>query len=257
MPVFCECKTCLALEKNYEKNLKKKIKKFQFQVPESVQWLLSKNRVEQAQKSLMWLRGWVPSQLVTQEFSDLQRHNERSKSCVACIKQDLTCPHPQPTVTEKFAEIKRKRTMKPFVIILSLSFLSQFSGVLPMKPFIIQILKTFESPIPADQAAAIMSFVDNIANIAFMALVFFCGKRKLYLTMLCGNFLASLVTACYGFIYLPSGINSFDQTLESFHLENQNLAYIPLVALICWSFFSFCGIIAMPWILCAEIFSFK
>lgn len=141
---------------------------YSLQIPETPQWLLSKNRNEDAEKSLQWLRGWVSRETVAQEFHDLKRHSEVSKSCNMCIKQNQKCIHPLPTMVEKFAELKRKRTIKPFVIVISLFFLAQFSGMMSMRPFIVQIFKAYNSPIPPDNAAAIMSLLDNLANITFM-----------------------------------------------------------------------------------------
>lgn len=107
--------------------------------------------------------------------------------------------------------------------------------------------------------------------------------------MTLGVFLSSLVISCYGFIYLPSGYISFDQTHRTFQLENKDLSYIPVVCLFLWSFFSFCGFsgenflfffcikiffnreknkkciypfefsikIGMPWMFLSELFPFK
>lgn len=226
------------------------------QIPETPQWLLSKNRVREAKKSLRWLRGWVSNDSVSQEFYELQRHNERSKSCNACVRHDLPCSHPAPTLAEKLAELKKPRTFKPFIIVLILFLVAQFTGDYAMRPVIIQIFKAYKSPIPPDQAATIMSFFDNVGNLGFMCLLRFTGKRKLYLSMATGVFLSSFIISMYGFIYLPAGYTSFD--LEEPHdVGNQNLTYIPLVCLCFWSFFSYCGFLATPWMLLAELFSFK
>lgn len=232
--------------------------RFQFQIPETPQWLLSRNRLRHAEKSLRWLRGWVPGNLVAQEFNELQSHSERSKSCDSCIKEDLQCSHGSSTLAEKFALLKSKSTLKPFLIIIALSSMSQFSGVNGMRPFIIQIFNAYNSPIEPHLATTILSFIDNLGIVAFMCLVCFTGKRKLYIIMATGVFFSALVTAGYGLMFLPSGTVSFDQTLHSVQLENQNfLAYIPLISLICWSFFSYCSVLSMPWVVMAEIFSFK
>lgn len=230
------------------------------QIPETPQWLLSKGRIEDAKKSLCWLRGWVPAETVTEEFESMQRQSDRSKSCNLCAKQNLKCSHPPPTLREKYAELKRQRTYKPFIIVMLLFFLADFSGSLSMKPFIVQIFKAYESPIAPDRAAAIMSFLDNMGNLTYIVLVRFTGKRRLYLTIITGVFLSSFIISCYGFIYLPNGYISFDQTDQSqpsFRLANTNLSYIPLFCLYFWSYFSYCGFIAMPWVLLAELFNFK
>ncbi|XP_055307472.1 facilitated trehalose transporter Tret1-like, partial [Sitodiplosis mosellana] len=225
-------------------------------VPETPMWLLSKNRTAEAEKSLCWLRGWVPKEKIAKEFEAMQHYSDRTKFCNSCIKQNLKCTHPPPTKIEKLKELKRKHTMKPFFIVMSLFFIAQFSGILAMTPFIVQIFKAYESPIAPDRTAAIQSFVNNIANISFLCLVKFTGKRKLYLTMLTGVFLCAAIVAGYGFLVLPSGYNSFDQS-QHFSLENQSLAYIPFIAIFVWSFCSYCGVNSLAWQLLSEVFPYK
>lgn len=228
-----------------------------FQIPETPQWLLSKNRTAEAEKSLKWLRGWVSSDIVSQEFNYLRLHSKSSKSCNVCLKECLNCTHPLPTLTEKFIELKRKRTLKPFSIIMSMFFIAQFSGMYSMRPFLIQIFKAYESPIPSDQTTIIMSFLEILATVTFSCLVHFTGKRIFYLAMAFGLFVSTAVLSLYGFILLPMGYISFDQTQQSFHIDNTILSYIPLTCLFLWSFLSYCGFLAMPWMLLSEIFPFK
>lgn len=210
-----------------------------------------------AEKSLCWLRGWVSSEAVAHEFYELQRHNERARSCNSCIKENRKCSHSPPSIIEKVLEMKRRQTLKPFSIIIMLAFLTHFTGETAMRPFSMQIFKTYESPIPPDQATTVMSFLIVLANVVFICLVRFTGKRRLYLTFGSGIFVSSFVIACYGFIVLPRGLISFDQRHESFHLDNPNLAYIPMICLFLWSFFSNCGFNEMPWMLTSELFPFK
>lgn len=127
-----------------------------------------------------------------------------------------------------------------------------FQGESAMRPFLVQIFKAYESPIQPDKATAVISIVIILANIVFMCLVRFTGKRKLYLAMAAGVFITSFVITLYGFIYLPRGCISFDQKIQSAHLENNNLAYIPMICLFLWSFFTFCGLMTMPWMLISE-----
>lgn len=233
----------------------KKISSF-FQVPETPLWLLSKDRTAEAEKSLCWLRGWATKEKIVKEFQGLQRYTERSKSCSACVKQNQKCPHPMPTTFDKIKELKRKQSLKPFVLVMSLFCISQFSGILSMSPFIVQIYKAYGSPIAPDRTAAIQSFANNVGNILFLCLIRFTGKRKLYLTMLTGVFLCSALVSTYGFIVLPKGYSSFDKT-QNFKLENEELGYIPFAGIILWSFFSYCGIVSMPWQMLSEVFPYK
>lgn len=159
---------------------------------------------------------------------------------------------------EKIGELKRKQTLKPFAIVMGLFFLAQFSGTFAMRPFIMQIFRAYDSPIEPDRTAAIMSLMDNLANVVFMCLVRFTGKRRLYLTTLTGIFLCAFTVTVYGFLELPSGYISFDSVqFESFEVKDKRLAYVPLVCLLLWSFFTFCSVASAPWMFLSELFPFK
>lgn len=265
-PIITAIAICFVSLKLFYK--KKKLKKNRLnsiwllrylQIPETPQWLLSKNRTLEAEKSLRWLRGWISSGsgVVAQELHDLQKHSERSNSCNTCIKRDQKCTHPLPTLSEKFVELKRKRTFKPLFIIIFMFCVGQFSGLYSMRPFIVQIFKAYETPLPPDQSAAMLSLIESLACCVFVGLIRFTGRRRLYLITSFGAFVCSGVISCYGFIYLPSDYVSFDLTHGAYHMENAILRYIPTVFLILFSFFSCCGFITIPWILVSEIFPMK
>lgn len=225
-------------------------------IPETPMWLLSKNRTAEAEKALCYLRGWVSKENVAVEFKAMQHYSKRARFCHSCIKQNLKCTHPPPTKTERISELMHQHTLRPFFIVISLAFIGIFSGIFAMTPFIVQIFKAYDSPIPPDQAAAIQGSVCSIANITFMCLVKFTGKRKLYLTMLTGVLLCTITVAGYGFAVLPNGYNSFDQA-QHFTLENKQLAYIPFIAILMWSFCSYCAVNFMCWQLISEVYPYK
>lgn len=198
----------------------------------------------------------MPSKAVSQEFHELQRYSQRSKSCNSCIKKDQNCTHPLPTLLEKCAELKRKQTLKPIFIVLSLFIFAEFTGNSGMSPFMVQIFQAYESPIAPDRAAAILSFTNNLANIAFLCLIRFTGKRPLYLTMLSMVFLSSAIVSVYGFVFLPNGYNSFDHS-DTFSVGNQQLTFIPFICIFVWSFCSYCGVNSVPWQMLSEVYPFK
>lgn len=226
-------------------------------MPETPLWLLSKNRLADAEKSLQWLRGWVPKAAVNDEFQALQRYSHRSQSCAMCIQHNQrVCTHAAPTFVEKLREFRRKHTLKPFFIVSALFVIAEFSGTTGMGPFIAQIFATYQTPIAPDQAQAILSVANNLANVVFLCLIRLTGKRPLYLTMLGVAFLSSATISGYGFAILPNGTNSFDKIVPK-PLEYGALAYIPFVCIILWSFSSNCGVNSVPWQMLSEVYPFK
>lgn len=228
-----------------------------FQVPETPLWLLSKNRLADAEKSLQWLRGWVPKTAINDEFQALQRYSHRSQSCAACTHQNQRiCSHPAPTFIEKLRDFKRKQTLKPFFIVTMLFIIAEFCGTTGMGPFIAQIFDTYQSPMAPDRAQAILSVTNNLSNVAFLCLIRFTGKRPLYLFMLTAAFLSSAVISGYGFAFLPTGTNSFDKITPK-PLDRPGLAYIPFVCIILWNFSANCGVNSVPWQMLSEVYPFR
>lgn len=148
--------------------------------------------------------------------------------------------------------------------------ISAFVSTFSMPSYIVQILKAYNVPMQPDQAAALISYVNNLGNIAFLCLIRFTGKRYLYLTMMTVLFLSAATLCGYGqimFIFLknvllkhnnfivfiisfwvlPAGYTSYPDLTPNFPLENKTLGYIPFAAIIITNFTMFCGINAMPW----------
>lgn len=223
-------------------------------VPETPLWLMSKGRKDDALKSLMWLRGWVsdPKHVET-EFKEMQRYSEDSTRCQACQKNDVKCTHKAPSSGELFKELFRKRTLKPFMLVITMFVICQFSGLSAMRPYLVQIFRTFSVPIDASWATVVIGILGFTANIACMCLIKPLGKRKIALISMLGTCISIVSLAIYAYQVLPPGINSF----EKHELEQKDIGYIPLFLIYGLAFFTSFGLMPVPWMLMSEVFPFK
>lgn len=230
---------------------------FNLQIPESPLWLLSKNRTIEAESSLCWLRGWVSREAVSEEFLSLQRYSWLSKSCKNCVQNELKCVHPLPKLSEKLKQLKQRKNIKPFFIVLSLLSITSFSTTFAVSTYIVQIFKAYNVPMNPDKAAVVSNCVKLFANISYMCLIRFVGKRPLYLflnTILC---LSTGIISTYGFIILPSGYSSYPDISPNFALENKNFGYIPFICINLVTFCMFCGLKSVLWQFTSELFPDK
>lgn len=116
-------------------------------------WLLSKRRDESALKSLRWLRGWVPQKVVQNEFDSIKRYKETSSSCGECKTSATQCTHSAGQTTgEAIKELFRKKTLKPFVVLMSIYTVAYFAGTHHMNAYMVPILKAYRSPIDSNYA---------------------------------------------------------------------------------------------------------
>lgn len=144
--------------------------------------MLSKDRRKDAQASLKWLRGWVPAQTIHQEFSDLQNYSDTANACSVCAKEAIKCYHPKPTFCDKLKELRRKRILKPCILIFCIQIFGGFSGMSVWQPYIIQVLNALGTPINPNLVTVIGSIISMVACIFLLLAVKKFGRRKLYLT---------------------------------------------------------------------------
>lgn len=225
-------------------------------VPETPFWLMARNRKEDALKSLMWLRGWVSDpKHVEKEFSEIQRYSDESNRCVSCQKGDIKCTHKAASSSELWKELFRKRTLKPFILVITMFLFCQFSGLTAMRPYLVQIFQAYSVPIDASWATVVIGILGFVANIACTCLIKPLGKRKIALISMSGTCISMAALAIYSHKVLPSGLTSFDKHMTSSH--DNALGYIPMIFIYTLAFFTSFGLIPVPWMLLSEVFPFK
>lgn len=124
------------------------------QIPESPLWLLSKQRELEAIQSLRWLRGWVSEKEIQTEFDAMKRYTDSSNSCDACKKSSQKCTHQIEiqTTWQAIKELGRKRSLKPYVIILIMCATTFFSGTHHLNVYMVQILNAYRAPMDPNLA---------------------------------------------------------------------------------------------------------
>lgn len=133
------------------------------------------------------------------EFTRLQNHIASvQNACAICAEQPVRCRHVKVTFLDKIHELRRKRTLKPFILANSLSIFMEFCAVIVMRPYIIQIVMAYGIPLDAHFTATILSFIGIIGNCCFLVCVKVFGKRQLYLS---STVLATL--CCFGLSKIP------------------------------------------------------
>lgn len=155
---------------------------------------MSKNRPKDAQRSLQWLRGWVSEPAAVQdEFEKLQNHIQLVDACSSCAKQRIACQHPAATICDKIKALKQKRNLKPFILVMSLNVLLEFSGAICWRPYINQVIQSYGIPMNVNTVTMILGSTSIAGGLCFLLCVKMFGKRRLYLIST-----AIVVVCCFG-----------------------------------------------------------
>lgn len=164
-----------------------------FQVPETPIWLLFKNRSNDAIKALQWLRGWVPSGAVMNEFDAMQKYKDSVQSCYVCEKQKNACPHRELTIQNRVNELFRRSTLLPFILLTFMFFIAQFCGMFAMRPYIGQILVAYRSPVEPKVVTVWIGVLGITANVLLMVMIRAFGKRLITLISIAITFISCFV----------------------------------------------------------------
>ncbi|XP_055307332.1 facilitated trehalose transporter Tret1-2 homolog [Sitodiplosis mosellana] len=234
-------------------------------VPEAPIWLISKQRSEEAQKSLQVLRGWVSTESISAEFRQLKNIGEISVSCSNCEKSGSKCDHAPPTLSDKLKDMTKKRTLKPFTLITILFLFMQFSGMFAMRPYIVQIINVHGISLDANFTTILLGVLGILANVFIVFTIQSLGKRRIYLYSMVGNFVSSFGLSIYGWYFFSPGWSSIDvgttgnstHSLESIRETVGNYNYFALAMFLIMQFCVSVGVSSVPYIMMSEVFPFK
>lgn len=229
-----------------------------FIIPESPQWLISKNRYDDARKSLAWLRGWTTEDEIEEEFQELCRNLEKET-----IEEKKTS---KLMVVKKFGT---RAFLHPFFLISVGFYLMHFTGQNVLQTYAVQIFLTMESPIDKYYSTLILGIVELLGSLFCSIMIHYTGKRPLVMFSTMGAGVCYIAVATYAYLndinYLITGevINSdathklVNSTSNAFDSTNSTLLlWLPTTILFVSAFVIHSGIRTIPWVLVSEFYSY-
>ncbi|XP_025416372.1 facilitated trehalose transporter Tret1-like isoform X2 [Sipha flava] len=239
--------------------------------PESPVWLLSRNRLSEAKKSLAYLRGCVSPDDVEDEFSELSIY----AGCNKCVdlEQYADCGMDQRRLSYvKYLQIKTNDATnvdiealternqmdssvldtfnnfwppelnRPFLFIMIFFFFWSFATFIPAKPYLIAVFEEIGLPCTAQWTLVYTSILTLMGTLMNVLTVSKFGKRPITLVSM----------ALSAFSMLGIGMHMVSVTYFSF-----SCTWVPMVLLNTLFFFSGYGVFPIPWMLVSEIYPTK
>ncbi|XP_046678872.1 facilitated trehalose transporter Tret1-like isoform X2 [Homalodisca vitripennis] len=196
-------------------------------VPESPHWLIGKGRIQEAEKSLQWLRGWVQPGDVQAELSMLVKSIQSSAEL-----------HQQSRSWQPFL---RRTFLRPYGIVALAFFAGHLGGMTTLQTFAVSIFAELGTPVDKFIATMLLGLVQLLGALVCVVSVHWTGKRPLTFVSLVGSSICFGLTAVYAHYHKLNPVSV-------------DYSWMPLVLLVAAAFLTHTCIRLLPWILIGEVY---
>lgn len=196
-------------------------------MPESPHFLVMNNRLEEAERNLMRVRGETKKENVAVEFNNICKFVEESLAASTSTMQK---------------HLLKKSSLISMFLITALTFSRQFSGYMVYKSFFEIIFKAADSPINPGVAVIIAESVALFVALFSCFFVDSLGRRPVFFISAVGTIIANLLTGTY---YL---IDYYD------YVEEGTFIWIGMIGLYGFQVFFYIGMSSVPFVIASEIF---
>ncbi|KAG5861549.1 hypothetical protein JTB14_026356 [Gonioctena quinquepunctata] len=214
-------------------------------IPETPVWLVTKNRLEEARKSLAWLRGWTGIESIENEFRKLYKEIEMSKD----IDEKN---HTTMVGLEKFRLFGKRNFTRPYLLIMLAFVLCHFNGNTPLQAYAIKIFNVFKAPLNEYYSTVLLGLVQLLGCILSISLIGYLGKRIINFISVFGTAICFIVVGTYAYINEIKYLNG--QGTSNGNIDSDPYSWISVTLLVTSTFLSYLGIKILPWILIGELF---
>ncbi|KAB0804541.1 hypothetical protein PPYR_01511 [Photinus pyralis] len=217
-----------------------------FLVPESPQWLLSNNKLQEAKKGLAWVRGWTTVENVELEINTISQQLFVDNSLNKTV-----------TLKKYLSQFFGRNFLCPLGLVSFIFCVATFTGGDTLQTYAITIFATMRIPISEYYATLLLGFVQVLGALINIGLLRALGKRRLVLIALLCISICNIVIAAYAYLSKAFYITLLKDSDVLSGLDMSSYTWIPITFLILLSLINQCGVYSLPWILMTEVFPYE
>ncbi|OXU19643.1 hypothetical protein TSAR_011857 [Trichomalopsis sarcophagae] len=209
-------------------------------VPNSPHWLASKNRIDDARKSLAWYRGWTTPDSIKSEIESLKKWNMTDNSS-ANVRNNGNYN----TIT-RLKNVFKPYLHRTFYIPLATScyifFINTFGGSHTVQVFSAVLFTQVRSPLEVHSATIILNTLRFIGATSCLFTIRLLGKRKLLFFSVIGGGISFTFAAVFNYL------------INSNFIVSDKYIWVPTIGTIIAVFILASGIEKIMHLLNSEIF---